>query len=86
MDGQIVFESVGGARGETSGIVNKQVLEIELSLARQPTRNKDKAWFGLKELGRLRSVRACMCACTCVSACVHACVQRWLFSFRGAED
>lgn len=48
MDRQIIFESMGGAGGKTCGIVNKQVLVIELSWVRQPTGNKDKVWFGLK--------------------------------------
>lgn len=67
MDRQIIFESMGGAGGKTCGIVNK-VLVIELSWAKPPTGNKDKVWFGLKELG---STRICLCMhaymCTCVS-------------------
>lgn len=45
MDGQMIFERVGGAGGETCGIVNKQVLVTELSLDRQQTGNQDKVWL-----------------------------------------
>lgn len=71
MDRQIISESMGGAGGKTCGIVNKQVLVIELSWARQPTGNKDRVWFGLKELG---SVCACTRVCTCVSMCEEVAV------------
>lgn len=75
MDRQIIFESVGGAGGETCGIVNKQALAIELSMARQPTGNPQKVWFGLKEMRSVWSVCACAHACVCVPACMCTCVS-----------
>ena len=45
MERQISFEKVRGVGSQTRGMVNKQVLVTGLSLARQPTGKKDKAWL-----------------------------------------